>query len=200
MPESLQEEKQRLRREMLAIRRSLSTMDIVTRSNQIADHLCSWPGYQACETVMLYLAMPDEPQTEVIIQDALGQGKRVCVPLMGEKYGEMTAATITSLDELVTGKLGLKMPNPDKTEIVLPETIDLIVVPAVAFDRSGNRLGMGAGYYDRFLIKNQKCLTVGMTWACQLVTKLPCEEHDIRMQCLLTEEGFLSCSNSGELK
>ena len=196
----LQEEKPRLRREMLVKRRSLSTKDVDTWSNQIADHLCSWPKYLASKTVMLYLAMPDEPHTELIIQDALRRGKRVCVPLLGEKYGEMTAAAITSLDELVTGKLGLKMPDPDKAETILPAAIDLVVVPAVAFDRAGNRLGMGAGYYDRFLIKNPNCLSLGMTWTCQLATGLPCEDHDIRMQYLLTQDGFLTCSNCDEVK
>ena len=195
MPGSLQAEKQQLRREMLEKRRSLTTAEIATWSGRIADHFCSWPVYRNSGTVMFYLAMPDEPQTEPLIQDALQRGKRICVPLLGEKYGEMTAAAITSLDDLVIGKLGLKMPNPGKTEHIPPTAIDLVVVPAVAFDRGGNRLGMGAGYYDRFLM-GKRCLLLGVTWTCQLIDKLPCEEHDIRMRYLLTEDGFFSCSQS----
>lgn len=193
MNQLLQEEKQRVRRELRGKRRSLSAAEVAVRSKQIADHFCCWPPYQDSGTVMFYLAMPDEPQTELMIQDALRQGKQVCVPLLGEKYGEMTAALITSLDDLVTGKLGLKMPKPDKTEIISPADIDLVVVPGVAFDREGNRLGMGAGYYDRFLPQSRDCLFLGVTWACLLVDRLPAEIHDIRMQRLLTEEGFWSC-------
>lgn len=190
---ALQEAKQQLRRELRGKRRGLSVAQVAARSKQIAGHFCFWPFYQGARTVMFYLAMPDEPQTEAMIQDALRRGKRVCVPLLGEKYGEMTAALITSLDDLVTGKMGLKMPAPDKAEIISPADIDLVVVPAVAFDRDGNRLGMGAGYYDRFLTQSRDCLFLGITWACLLVDSLPHEEHDVRMQCLLTEEGFWSC-------
>lgn len=194
---ALKEEKQRLRREMREKRRSLTAAQVASRSAQIAGQFCCWPLYQDSGTVMFYLSMPDEVQTEFMIQDALRRKKRVCVPLLGEKYGEMTAATITNLDDLVIGKLGLKMPNPGKTGIVSPVDIDVVVVPAVAFDREGNRLGMGAGYYDRFLAQAQGCLSLGVTWTCQLVDRIPSEEYDIRMQWLLTEEGFWSCSGEG---
>jgi 5-formyltetrahydrofolate cyclo-ligase len=193
---ALQEAKQRLRRDMLGKRRSLSAAEKAVRSEQIAKWFCSWPIYQASGTIMLYLAMPDEPQTELLIQDAVRRGKRVCVPLLGKSYGEMAAAEITSLDDLVIGKLGLKMPDPDKAKLVLAEDIELVVVPAVAFDREGNRLGMGAGYYDRFLEQNHDSVLLGITWTCQLADSLPYEEHDVRMQYLLTEEGFLSCGQA----
>lgn len=192
-PEALQAEKQRLRRNMLEKRRGISATEKAARSEQIARYFCSWPIYRNSNTVMLYLAMPDEPQTELLIQDALGCGKRVCVPLLGKTYGEMTAAEITDIDDLVIGRLGLKMPDPDKAKPVLAADIDLVVVPAVAFDRNGNRLGMGAGYYDRFLEQNSDSVLLGITWSSQLADSIPCGAHDVRMQYLLTEEGFLSC-------
>lgn len=193
MQGALQEAKKRLRRDMLGRRRNLSAAEKAARSEQIANWFCAWPIYRASRTIMLYLEMPDEPQTELMIRDALSRGKRVCVPLLGKTYGEMAAAEITSLDDLIIGKLGLKMPNPDKARLVLATDIDLVVVPAVAFDRDGNRLGMGAGYYDRFLEQNHDSVLLGITWTCQLADNIPCEEHDIQMQYLLTEEGFLSC-------
>lgn len=193
MNRSLQEDKERLRRELLKKRRSLSAAEVASQSRQITGYFCCWPFYRGSKTVMFYLAMPDEPQTEFMIRDALRCGKRVCVPLLGEKYGEMSAALITSLDDLVTGKLGLKMPDPGKTEIISPDQIDLVVVPAVAFDRAGNRLGMGAGYYDRFLVRSPGCILLGVAWESLIMEQIPAEKHDIRMRCLLTEEGFWSC-------
>ncbi|EGO64653.1 5-formyltetrahydrofolate cyclo-ligase [Acetonema longum] len=191
----LQEAKQQLRRYMREERRRRSAQTVAAGSEQITAFFCSWPVYQKSAMVMFYLAMPDEPQTEQMIQDALGRHKRVCVPLLGEKYGEMTAAEITGLDDLVTGKLELKMPDPDKARIISPAAIDLVVVPAVAFDRSGNRLGMGAGYYDRFLPQTPQCIRLGLAWQFQLVDSLPAEKHDVRMQYLLNEGGFLSCDS-----
>lgn len=189
-----QEEKQQLRRDILGRRRSLSTAEIAVRSQKIAEHFCAWPIYQTSKTVMLYLAMPDEAQADLLISDALKQGKRVCVPLLGAKYGEMSAVEIMSLDDLAVGKFGLRAPDPNKAKIINPSLIDLVVVPAVAFDRKGNRIGMGAGYYDRFLAQVRvNTVLLGLAFSCQLADNLPSEEHDIRMHWLLTETGFLSC-------
>jgi len=191
--ESLKEEKKRIRYDVRKTRRNLSALLVTSWSNQIAACFCSWPIYQRCETVMFYLAMSKEVQTEQMIRDALSRGKQVCVPLLGEKYGEMTAAEITSLDDLVVGKYGLKMPNPETVRLVLPSSIQMVVIPAVAFDKNGNRLGLGAGYYDRFLPEAIDSILIGIAWECQMVNKLPEEEHDIKMQYLMTENGLIVC-------
>lgn len=186
-------EKQRIRCEMLKTRRNLPESLVTSWSKQIADNFGSWEIYQRVESVMFYLAMPDEVQTEQLIKNTLRLGKQVCVPLLGKKYGEMTAAEITSLDELIVGKFGLKMPNPKTTSLILPSSIQMVVVPAVAFDRNGNRLGLGAGYYDRFLTEAGNSVLIGMAWQCQLVNQLPAEEHDIKMHYLMTENGLIKC-------
>ena len=191
--EAIKEEKQRIRCNMRTIRRNLPESLVISWSKQITEYFCSWPIYHRCESVMFYLAMPDEVQTEQMIKDALRHGKQVCVPLLGEKYGEMTAAEITNMDELIIGKYGLKMPNSKTARCILPSSIQMIVVPAVAFDRNGNRLGLGAGYYDRFLTEAGNSVLIGMAWECQLADKLPDEEHDIKMQYIMTENGLINC-------
>jgi len=189
-----QGEKKQLRNDILEKRRSLSAEEIARWSRKIAEHFCAWPIYQACKTLMLYLAMADEAQADLLITDALAQGKRVCVPLLGEKYGEMSAVEIMSLEDLAVGRFGLRAPEASKVKIIAPSLIDLVIVPAVAFDQTGNRIGMGAGYYDRFLMQvRANTVLLGLAFSCQLVDRLPSEEHDIRMQWLLTEDGFLSC-------
>ncbi|MDR3592938.1 MAG: 5-formyltetrahydrofolate cyclo-ligase [Negativicutes bacterium] len=193
MLETVDAAKQRLRREMLQRRRALSPAAVAAGSDRIAGCLQTWPPYLAATTVMFYLAMPDEPQTDLMINDAIQRGKQVCVPLLTPKYGEMTAARIESLADLVTGRLGLRMPDPASARMIEPADIDLVVVPGVAFDAAGNRLGMGAGYYDRFLVENRHGTYLGLAWSFQLTEKLPSDEHDISMHYLLTEGGFLSC-------
>jgi 5-formyltetrahydrofolate cyclo-ligase len=184
------EAKQRLRREMLAIRRSLSAEEIKKGSEAIAAYFCAWPEYRDADIVMLYLSMADEPQTVRLIEHAWSSGKQVAVPLMGEVYGVMEGAVIGNWDSLVTGRLGLKMPDPAKTRPIDPVEIDLIVVPGVAFDPAGRRLGMGAGYYDRFLPQAVRACKVGLAWSVQIVPEVPTDAHDIRMDYLLTEAGF----------
>ena len=184
------EAKQRLRREMLAIRRSLSAEEIKKGSEAIAAYFCAWPKYRAADTVLFFLSMADEPQTAALIEDAWRAGKKVAVPLMGEVYGVMEAAVLDGWDGLVTGRLGLKMPDPAKTRRIAPDDIGLVVVPGVAFDRTGRRLGMGAGYYDRFLPQASSACLMGLAWSAQIVPEVPAEEHDVRMDYLLTETGF----------
>ena len=85
------------------------------------------------------------------------------------------------------------MPKPDSEILGAGASLDLIVVPGVAFDRTGNRLGMGAGYYDRFFSRTSHSVRLGLAWDCQVVTAVPCEPHDIRMHYLLTETGIIAC-------
>ncbi len=184
------EAKQMLRREMLAIRRSLSAEEIKMGSEAIAAYFCAWPKYRAAKVVMFYLPMADEPQTSALIEDAWREGKIVAVPLMGEVYGVMEAAVLDGWDGLVTGRLGLKMPDPAKTRRIDPVDIDLVVVPGVVFDVAGRRVGMGAGYYDRFLPQAASACRMGLAWSAQIVPEVPAEEHDVRMEYLLTETGF----------
>lgn len=184
------EAKQRLRREMLAGRRSLTAAAIKKGSEAIAAYFCAWPPYLAAQVVLLYLAMPDEPQTAALVEHAWQAGKTVAVPLMGERYGFMEAAALASWDELATGRLGLRMPDPARARLLEPTAIDLIVVPGVAFDHAGRRLGMGAGYYDRFLPRAAAACRLGLAWSGQMTAAVPADEFDVRMDYLLTEDGF----------
>jgi 5-formyltetrahydrofolate cyclo-ligase len=144
---------------------------------------------------MLFLSMSDEVQTIKMLQKALAAGKKVCIPLVGETPGEMQATMLTSLDDLVMGKYGILTVRQEKVRIVEPRSIDLILVPGVAFDMAGRRLGMGAGYYDRFLLKAPEAIRAGLCLACQLVEKVPCEEYDLPVQYLVTVQGIINCMN-----
>ena len=185
--------KQELRNEFLRARSAVSPAQREIWNRRIAELFAGWPVYQQCRSVMFYVAMPDETATAGLIEDALHRGKQVYAPLLADQYGEMSAAVIGSLQDLVTGKYGLKMPKPDSQVLVDGGSIDLVVVPGVAFDRAGNRLGMGAGYYDRFFSRTRHSVRLGLAWECQVVTEAPCEPHDIRMQYLLTEAGLITC-------
>jgi len=194
---AVREAKQRLRREMLAGRRSLPAAAVKMGSEAIAAYFCAWPVYRAAKVVMMYLAMPDEPQTAALIEHAWRAGKTVAVPLMGEVYGVMEAAALESWDDLTVGRLGLKMPDPEKARRIDPTAIDLIVVPGVAFDHAGRRLGMGAGYYDRFLPQASSACRLGLAWSLQIADEVPVDEFDVLMDYLLTEDGFRPGSRDG---
>jgi len=183
--------KLRIRQEMLARRRGLPADFKSDASKRICEHLIQWSVYQKAKTVMTYLSMPDEPNLNAVIEDAFNCGKKVCVPFMRQEYGLMDAGLITDLDDLVTSRLNIKMPNPKTCTLVDPKTIDLVVVPGVAFDRNGGRLGMGAGYYDRFLEYVPDAYYLGLAWSIQVLSGIPSASHDKKMHQLLTECGFV---------
>lgn len=185
--------KKELRKNILAIRRGMSREEVAAGSDRFAEHLCAWPVYQAAKNVMLYLAMPDEPHMEKIISHALSAGKTVCVPHMRETRGLMDAAIITNLNDLIVGQFNLLTPNPATLKLLEPGELDLIIVPGVAFDQEGRRLGMGAGYYDRFLLKASKAELIGAAWVAQILETIPTDEHDRPVNYLLTEDGIFTC-------
>lgn len=185
--------KNELRKKILAIRRTMTREEVVAGSDRLQENLCAWPVYQNAKNIMLYLAMPDEPHLDKVISHALAAGKTVCVPHMRETRGLMDAAIITNLDDLVVGQFNLLTPNPATLKILEPSDLDLIIVPGVAFDKTGRRLGMGAGYYDRFLPKAIKADLIGAAWSAQILETVPTDEHDRPVNFLLTEDGIFNC-------
>lgn len=185
--------KQELRRSTRKVRRAMSKEEITEQSARLVNHLLNWKPYQEAQTVMMFLAMPDEPHLEEAIKQAWAQGKTVCVPFMHETPGMMDAALIRSFDDLIVAQYDLLVPNPATLKLVDPAELDLIVVPGVAYDRTGNRLGMGAGFYDRFLPKATKAKLIGAAWSKQIFEDVPVDPHDCQVGCLLTEEGVIAC-------
>jgi 5-formyltetrahydrofolate cyclo-ligase len=91
----------------------------------------------------------------------------------------------------ITGPFGLKEPDPESWEIASPREVDLALIPGLAFDFSGGRLGRGGGFYDRLLsLPDFQGKKIGLCWTWQIVPSIPCEDHDIRMDQILTEENF----------
>lgn len=185
-----------MRAELLAKRRALTKQFIFTQSDNMAEKLYNWPYYKRAKTIMLFLSMPDEPSMRNIIEHAWQQGKTVCVPHMREQFGVMDAAVIHNMHDLVQGRFNLLVPNPDHLKLIDPELIDIIVVPAVAYDHAGNRLGMGAGYYDRFIPQAAKAVLIGAIWSSQIVAGIPANQYDKKVQYLLTEDGIIHCNVS----
>jgi 5-formyltetrahydrofolate cyclo-ligase len=186
-------EKRMLRKEILMCRRNLNRDLIAAESADIAKALFDWSVYRQSDTIMAYAAMADEPQTHLILQHALSEKKKLCIPVIGEAKGTMEAAFIEKLADLVPGKYGILAPDEEKINIAQPDMIELILVPGVAFNLKGQRLGMGAGFYDRFLKKTRNATLVGLALQCQIIDAVPCEDHDYLIDYLATKDGIINC-------
>ena len=134
------------------------------------------------------MACRGEVSLECVIRDALLSGKTLLLPRC-EAPGIMTARSICSMDDLAPGAYGLPEPKAC-CAAVMPQAIDLILVPGVAFDRTGARLGQGGGYYDR-LLKESGALRAGICHDFALLHAVPSEAHDENMDMIITPGGLI---------
>lgn len=188
--------KKELRANLLLERRKLHKDIIAAQSDNMAKQIIVWPYYQQAQVIMLFLSMADEPQMIKVIEDAWLHGKMVCVPYMRQQYGVMDAAIIDKLDKLVRGRLNLLVPDPADIKLIDPKKIDLIIVPGIAYDFSGNRLGMGAGYYDRFIPQAPQAILIGAIWSSHILESIPYTCYDKPVHYLLCENRIIKCDRS----
>jgi len=180
------QDKKILRKKVLEARLQLLPEEVKQKSDRIMSTLFSTEDYQKAKVVMFYVDMRNEVMTKVSIKKALAKGKRVVVPRVKRGYG-LLAIEIQSLDELVPSTFGVLEP-PEKEEIVLAE-IDVVVVPGVAFDRNGYRMGYGGGYYDNFLPKlRPDTKKIAVAFNMQIRDLVPIELHDVKMDMIITEQ------------
>jgi 5-formyltetrahydrofolate cyclo-ligase len=192
----VREEKRRLRQIALERRRNLP--DRWERSLQIWEKIFRLPEFHQAGTIACYVALPEEVQTEIGLRRILEEGKRLVVPYC---HGwDLELCRILSLDELSPGHWGIGEPREELRKhlarIVAADEVDLFVVPGVAFDRQGGRLGFGKGYFDRLLRRAREgTCRMGVCFACQLFDKVPQLPYDVRMNILITEEELFLCNS-----
>lgn len=179
--------KNELREEMRALRRGLTTLEVEEKSRKIRENLFALDEYKNAETVLLYLSAFKEPSTADIIADALNQKKRVAVPISDTNNFTLTLSYITGFDDLQKGAYGIL--EPKKIIKADLSDIDLAVIPGLAFDKNGNRMGFGKGYYDK-LLKDCKAHKTALCYSFQMFDKIPSDTHDIPMNTIITEDGI----------
>lgn len=147
--------------------------------------------FRDARCLALYSAIHNEVSTDEIVGEALGEGKSVVFPRVTGDTLEFVM--IESPADLVTGAFGVKEPNG--RTLVPVQKLDLVVVPGVAFDQRGHRLGYGRGYYDRALAEcPSHCMKVGFAYDFQLVEELPATEYDETLSVLITESRTINFS------
>ena len=184
-----------IRTEALKRRQALGAEIRQEKSTEILKNIIAWPQFQTSRTIMTYLNYREEVETTGIAREILRQGKRLLVPLCLPEKTELIACEIRDLSQDVRpGLLGIPEPSSERLRPVAPEEIDLVLVPGIAFDCEGHRIGYGKGYYDRFLPRLRKdAVVIGLAFACQVVDKIEAEEHDYPVSWLVTEKGIISC-------
>ncbi len=178
-------EKQLLREEMIARRKAMSGEARAAADAEILRRLLADPAFEEAEQIFAYVSMPHEVDTKVLIAACLEKGKVLGLPICGEK-GQMAFYRLKSQDELKPGKYRIPVPPIARDRRMIADRHTLVIVPMLAFDASGFRLGAGGGFYDRWLMQHL-VPTVGICYENGRVQLLPHEKHDQRIDRVITE-------------
>ena len=175
--------KQEIRREIKRVKLAISNEDREAAAMEVMAKVELLPQFADAKNILLYNALPDELPTECMLNKWEGE-KNLFLPVID---GENLVIKRYDKESVRVGAFGIIEPLGAEID---SEIIDFIIVPAVAFDRNLNRLGRGKGYYDR-LLSESKAFFAGVGYHAQLLDYIPVEEHDIKMNCIITEREIL---------
>ena len=190
--------KNQLRQYYKQLRNQLSAATVEKYSAQIAAQLFELPLWQNSQTIMLYLSFQNEVSTVAIYQAGWQRGKTMLIPICGPQDGLMEMSCITSMEQLVYNRYGIGELPAHLQHMIAPEQIDLCLIPGIAFDHAGNRLGFGAGYYDRYLLRLRPDVKrLALAYECQLHSQLlPIDQYDLPMDYIVTQSGWIACKRN----
>jgi 5-formyltetrahydrofolate cyclo-ligase len=175
---------------MLARRKAIDPAWAASASVAVQDRVMELTAFVGASTVGCYMAVGAEVRTDAIVEECRRAGKTVAVPVWRRETGSYGMARLEHGAAMARGPLGIH--EPASPELV--ETVELILVPGVAFDPAGGRLGRGGGYYDRILAAlGDVPVRIGMAFDFQVVSRVPVDRHDERVDAVVTETRCLRC-------
>ena len=188
-------DKAELRRKLMNCLLAIPSEQRSERSRKACRNLVSTEQFQGASTIMMFLSLPHEVDTSEAILHAWQLGKAVAVPKISWQQRHMIPVRINSLETgFSTGASGLR--NPIAGMPVPFGEIDLVVTPALGFDKKGNRLGRGGSYYDRFFANEElKAARCGFGFTEQIVESIPVTEHDVPVDIIVTDEKIIYFDN-----
>lgn len=193
--------KNAIRKEIIQKRKQLTPRDLEETSMKLPARIIPWirrqipsaPDSSRPFTVMSYMSYQNEFPTHLLNQSILEEGWRLVLPYTAPDFS-IRACVVSSLSSLQTSSMGILEPDPEASEQISASDADLILLPGVAFDRHGMRLGYGKGCYDRFLGASAPDLppTAALAWSFQIVESVPADIHDRPADWIITEKNILT--------
>lgn len=173
----------------------LTAEDRVNLSRKISHNLLGLEEFKRAGTVHFFLTTRSEVITEEAVRSSLSLGKVVVVPVIDRKERRIVLSRLTDYDnELMVMHHGIHEPRPEFVRHVDLKSVDLMVLPGVAFEESGHRLGYGAGYYDRLLeSEHARPVLVALAFELQIVDQIPVGGHDVKVDMIITEDRVIRC-------
>ncbi|XP_074602685.1 methenyltetrahydrofolate synthetase [Brevipalpus obovatus] len=192
----LKKAKKELRSEIEALMSAMSPEDRITQSSDVYNQLINHELFQKAKRVSIFLSMPEELNTIPIVKKIFEQEKKCFIPriIFGSQRMDMVLmSTAEEIDALPVGKYGLRQPATVETEAIESGGLDLMIMPGVAFDKEGHRLGHGMGYYDVYLKRYKEHFghypnTIAVAFKQQIVQSVPVGPNDVTINQVLHQE------------
>ena len=181
--------KNMLRKQYVSKRKNIENKK--EKSKQIFNKIIETDLYKKAKIVALYKNLPSEVDTSELIEYSLKLDKIVALPRVEGDILEFYKIEKSEIKNLVKSRFGVEEPIKDKNSFIEKETIDLMIVPGVCFDREKNRMGFGKGYYDKYL-ENSNLKTIGICFSEQIIDKLIFTPNDIKMNLVITDTFVLT--------
>ena len=186
-----QQEKSRLRNEILKNRILLDTDELARGSEELLKKVTALPEYEQASRIMIYADFRKEVPTGLLMDRILQDGKRLVLPLTDKAFQiipyELPAGLTEWRDHLIPSSFGVPEPDPGFWLSADPKTIDLVLIPGSVFDEKGGRIGYGKGCYDRFLPKLEPGVPkIALAYDFQMVPTVPVDDKDVTMDKILT--------------
>jgi 5-formyltetrahydrofolate cyclo-ligase len=188
--------KKELRQKVLEKRGKLSLTEVQKKSQQINQQLLLHPAYRSAKTILFYLPIKKEPDTLPLLKNAWQQKKQVLIPVTQAVNKSLILSKLENLEELIEGSYGILEPKPEFLRPTAPYSVDLCLLPGLAFDRNGSRLGYGGGYFDRFLPSlRPDCPKIALAYDFQILNFIPKTKYDLPVDIIITESTTYICNN-----
>ena len=185
--------KKSLREQFLIKRKDLPKSEVKKKSTQIQRRLFSLPWYRTAHKILFYVSYDNEVNTHDMIKKSLMSGKTVIVPKTDTQKKTLCLSKLLSWDDLSPCAYSILEPREDCIREVPVSSVELFIIPGVAFDLCGNRIGHGMGYYDRLLKNTVQAHSIGLAFECQIIKSIPAEEHDEKVEMIVTEDRSIHC-------
>lgn len=191
----IKKEKTALRKEILKKRDSLSVDEAESKSLAIKNALFDLKEYKDAKNVMLFVSFRSEVLTYSMIREALADGKNISLPLVEKPHFKLRTYFIKDFNtDLEVGAYDILEPKVGRCRRAKKDEIDIVILPGSAFTKKGDRLGYGAGYYDRFLDGlPETTKKIALSFDLQIVDDLPVDENDVSMDMIITESRVINC-------
>ncbi|MBI9083933.1 MAG: 5-formyltetrahydrofolate cyclo-ligase [Desulfobacterales bacterium] len=187
--EEIQAAKAEARETVAKAREALSEAEITGKTKTIENRLFEFANFLESNIVMMYMAGPSHVASRDMVKKCYEFNKIVVLPAFDANHFKMTLMKVDNLDtDLVTGPRGILEPNPRRCKVVPIDCIDIAIIPGVALDEKGGRVGSGQGYYDRFIPKLPiTTRKVALALEAQIIPQAPMESHDKHVDIIITE-------------